>query len=268
MYGAIIGDLAGSIYEFSQIKKVQPISMQNVIEQDAFISDDSILTVAIADAILNKKDYKNTLKQWINKYSSYQPEFKPYFKTTFSPNLMKWAESNEQGTSSGNGAMMRISPVGFLFDTEEEVLKNAKLATIPSHNSEDAIVAATLIALIIFHARHGMSKQDIIKKLNIDIKKPNLTKFNYTCADTIDVCLYSFFNSNSFEECIKTALSFGGDTDTNACITASMAEAMYGIPKHLKEQAMPKLPLDFLPILADFESKVNKTKNNLEAANI
>ena len=261
MFGAIIGDLAGSIYEYSQIKSTTPINMQQVIEPESFISDDSILTVAIADAILNKKDYGDSLKYWTNKYANYLPDVKPYFQTSFSPNFIKWANSNCQGTSSGNGAMMRISPVGFLFDSEEDVIKNARLATIPSHNSEDAIIAATLIALIIFHARHGMSKEDIIKKLNIDIKKPTITKFNYTCADTIDVCLYSFFNSNSFEECIKTALSFGGDTDTNACITASMAEALYGVPKHLKEQAISKLPIDFLPIIADYQNKIAAIKS-------
>ena len=133
--------------------------------------------------------------------------------------------------------MMRVSPVGYLFNTEEDVIKNSYLATTPSHNSKDAINAAQIIALIIFYARNGMTKQDIINKLNLKIVKPNLNKFNYTCSDTIDLCLYSFFNSNSFEDSIRLAISFGGDTDTNACIVGSMAEAMFGISKELKEKA-------------------------------
>ena len=259
MYGAIIGDLAGSIYEFGQIKSVSPVQVNNVIEPNSFISDDSVLTIAIADAILNKKDYSVALREWGKKYVDYHPDFEPYFKTSFSPNFIKWILGDGQGTSSGNGAMMRVSPVGYLFDTEEDVIKNAKLATIPSHNSEDSIIAATLVSLIIFYARNGMKKDDIIKKLNIDLREPKIEKFNYTCADTVDVCLYSLFNSNSFEEAIRTAISFGGDTDTNACIIGSMAEAMFGIPEKFKEEMMSHLPLDFLSVLADYENHL-KTK--------
>lgn len=262
MFGAIIGDLAGSIYEFGQIKEVSSVQVKNTIESDAFISDDSILTIAIADAILNKKDYGQTLREWALKYENHKPDFKPYFKTIFSPGFTKWAKETDVGTSAGNGAMMRVSPVGYLFDSEEDVIKNAKLATIPSHNSEDAVVGATLVALIIFYARNGMKKEDIINKLNIKINTPNITKFNMTCNDTVDVCLYSLFNSNSFEESIKLAISFGGDTDTNACIVGSMAEAMFGLPKKLKQQMMKKIPDDFKPIIKKFEERIKKNKNN------
>lgn len=261
MYGAIIGDLAGSIYEYGQIKQVSPVQIDNVIEQESFVSDDSILTMAIADAILNKKDYGESLREWAKKYIDHLPDHEPYFKTIFSPGFTNWVLGDYQGSSSGNGAMMRVSPVGYLFDTEEDVIKNARLATIPSHNSEDAVIAATLVSLIIFHARNGMKKEDIIKKLGIEIREPQIEKFNFTCADTVDVCLYSLFNSNSFEESIRLAISFGGDTDTNACIVGSMAEAMYGIPEKLKEDMMPHLPLDFLSVLADYENhKRNKAE--------
>ena len=260
MYGAIIGDLAGSIYEFGQIKQISPVEINNVIEPESFVSDDSILTMAIADAILNKKDYAESLREWGKKYIDHHPNHKPYFKTVFSPGFTNWILGNGKGTSAGNGAMMRISPVGYLFETEEDVIKNARLATITSHNNEDAVIAATLVSLIIFYARNGMKKEDIIKNLNIDIREPKIEKFNYTCADTVDVCLYSLFTSNSFEEAIKTTISFGGDTDTNACIVGSMAEAMYGIPEKLKQDMMPHLPLDFLSVLADYENYI-KNKN-------
>lgn len=258
MFGAIIGDLAGSIYEFGQIKTVSPIQMKKTIEDSAFISDDSILTIAIADAILNKKDYADSLREWALKYSNFKPNVQPYFQTIFSPGFTKWAHGTEVGTSSGNGAMMRVSPVGHLFDTEQEVIENARLATVPSHNSEDAVIAATLVALIIFYSRKGMSKEEIIKKLDIKLNKPNITKFNMTCNDTVDVCLYSLFNSNSYEESLRLALSFGGDTDTNACIVGSMAEAMFGVPEKLKKQALKKVPEDFIPIINQFCERTNK----------
>jgi ADP-ribosylglycohydrolase len=264
MYGAIIGDLAGSIYEFGQIKQVSPVEINNVIEPESFVSDDSILTMAIADAILNKKDYDSSLREWGKKYIDHHPDHEPYFKTIFSPGFTNWILGDGQGTSAGNGAMMRVSPVGYLFDTEEEVIKNAREATIPSHNSDDAVIAATLVSLIIFHARNGMKKEDIMKKLGIELREPKIEKFNFTCADTVDVCLYSLFNSNSFEEAIKKTISFGGDTDTNACIVGSMAEAMYGIPEKLKEEMMPHLPLDFLSVLADYENHIqNKNQTTI-----
>ena len=139
MYGAIIGDLAGSIYEFKQTKSITNLNIENIIDENSFYSDDTILTIAIADAILNDKNYEKYLRYYIKKYSSYKPDFEPYFKNTFSPSLIRWANGNFEGKSAGNGAMMRISPVGFMFDKESDVIENVRLATIPSHNTEEAI---------------------------------------------------------------------------------------------------------------------------------
>lgn len=260
MIGAIIGDLAGSIYEFDQVKQSKPVKIKNIIEDNSFYSDDTILTIAIADAIINNKDYGETLKQYVSNYENKVPTHTPYFKSMFSPGFIKWAKSDTQGTSYGNGAMMRVSPVGFLFNSEEDVINNAYQATIPSHNTKDAIDCSRVISLIIFYARQGLSKEEIIHKLNIKIKQPKIEKFNYTCADTIDLCLYSLFTSNGFEDSIKIAISFGGDTDTNACIVGSMAEAMYGIPQNLKEAALSKLPTNFVEILNKCYEKIANNK--------
>ena len=250
MLGAIIGDLAGSIYEFEQYKKVKKVIVNNLIEDDAFFSDDTILTIAIIDAILNKKNYATKLKEYALKYSNDVPKDKQYFETMFSPNFTKWANcKNVVGKSNGNGAMMRISPIGYLFNNKRQILKNVKLATKPSHNTREAIKAATIVALIIFYARLGMSKEKIIKKLHLKIKKPVVEEFNYTCNSTINVCLYSLFTTDSFEESLKTSISFGGDTDTNACIVGSMAEAMYGISDKLIQIAISKLPNNFVNLL-------------------
>lgn len=249
MYGAIIGDLSGSIYEFGQTKSITNISINNIIEKNAFYSDDTILTIAIADAILNDKDYNKYIRYYIQKYSSYRPNFEPYFKTTFSPNLMKWSSRDLVGQSTGNGAMMRISPVGFMFDSEKEVIENAKLATIPSHNSEEAINAATQIALIIFYLRKGLSKEEIYSKLKIELKYMPFKKFNVTCNETIDNCLYVFYHSTGFEDAIIKTLYLGGDTDTNACIVGSMAEAAYGIDDDLIDIVNKKIPSEFKKVL-------------------
>ena len=122
------------------------------------------MTIAIAEAIQTDQDYESHLKKYGNLYKNYKPNYKPYFKTSFSPGFIKWCNSNEIGTSIGNGAMMRISPIGFSFDNEHDVKENARLATIPSHNSKEAIVYSTLIALIIFYARNNMPKDEILRK--------------------------------------------------------------------------------------------------------
>ena len=258
MYGAIYGDLVGSIYEYSQIKGIKSISPKKLITPESFYSDDSILTIAIADAILNNRDYDYYLRKYIQEYKEYKPDFKPYFKTSFSPNLIRWSESNDIGNSHGNGAMMRISPVGFFFDEEKEVIENARLATIPSHNSKESIDSATTIALIIFYLRKGYSRKEIIKKLNLNIKYNPFLKFNTTCEETIGNCLYAFFTSDSFEDALRKTLLMGGDTDTNCAIVGSMAEACYGIDNSLKEQVNEKIPKDFVKILNRKRSDPNE----------
>lgn len=258
MLGAIIGDFAGSIYEFGQIKTIKPIKMQSIFPQNAFFSDDTILTCAVADAILREKPYEEKLKEYVQNFSDYHPSFKPYFKNTFSSNFIAWARGENNGTSSGNGAMMRVSPVGFWFETQEEVVDNVVKLTKCSHDSEDAIACAKIVALVIFFARKGFTKNEIRSKLGLKIKKHKIEKFNFLSRETLDICLYSFFKSSSFEDCIKIALSFGGDTDTNACISASMAEAFYGIDENLKKQAKAMLPKELLAIVNEFYDKLNK----------
>ena len=231
MWGAIIGDIAGSIYEFKQLKEVKNIKCDEIIPEKGFFSDDTILTVAIANAIETDRDYEKYLKLYAK------------------PGFIKWVNGQNDGNSIGNGAMMRISPVGYMFDSEKEVVENVILATKPSHNSEEAIECSKIIALIIYYARQGWPKDEILKKLNIQLQYKPFEKFNVTCRETIDNCLYALFVSNSFEESIKRVISFGGDTDTNACIVGSMAEAMYGINPALIEKVKFKIPKEFTDII-------------------
>ena len=260
MYGAIIGDLAGSIYEYDQINKVKEVKINNIIEDNSFYSDDTILTIAVMDAMLNNKDFEYYLKKYAKEYMNYKPNISPYFKTTFSPGFTKWVYSNEKENSKGNGAMMRISPIGYLSNSVDEVVEYSKLATIPSHNSKESVDCATTIALIIYLAKNNYSKEEIIKLLNLKYFYSPFKEFNYTCSSTINNCLYALFTSNNYEECIKKVISFGGDTDTNACIVGSMAEALYGIDKSLVDKAISKLPNEFVSVLEKGYQNIKKIK--------
>jgi ADP-ribosylglycohydrolase len=249
MLGAIYGDKAGSIYEFGQTKKVAPVITDKLIMPNSFYSDDTIETVAIIDAIINHNDYESTLKKYILEYQDYKPNFSPYFSSSFSPNTIKWAKGEGRSDSKGNGALMRISPVGFLFNSYDDVVENAYLATIPSHNSYEAIDAATTVALMIYYFRKGYSKEEVLKALEIEINYKPFKKFNTTCRETLGNCLFALYNSYSFEDAIRKVLFMGGDTDTNACIVGSIAEALYGLNNEQKEQAEENLPQELSKVL-------------------
>lgn len=262
MWGAIIGDLAGSTYEFGQLKEISKIEVKTLIKENSFFSDDTILTISILEAILKNLKYEYNLKKYVNFFREYKPNFSPYFSSPFSPGFINWANSEYIGTSIGNGAMMRISPVGYLFNNEKEIIENARLATIPSHNSPEAIKSTTIIAMIIYLSRCGYPKEEIIKKLKLDFEYTPFLKFNTTCHETIDNSLYALFTSNTFEESIKKVISYGGDTDTNACIVGSMAEALYGIDENTIKEAKTKIPEFFSKLLDEGYKKVKKNVLN------
>lgn len=249
MLGAIYGDKAGSIYEFEQTKEIKSIDSQKLILPNSFYSDDTIETIAIIDAIINNKDYGQTLREYILNNIEYKPNYNPYFKTSFSPGTIKWAKGIGRNDSIGNGAMMRISPVGYLFNSKEEVIENARLATIPSHNSKESIESATIIALMIYYFRNGLTKDAVYKMLGLLVKYKPFNKFNTTCKETLGNCLYAIYNSSSFEDAIRKTLLMGGDTDTNCCIVASVAESLYGMSELQKEDAILGLPNEYVKIL-------------------
>ncbi|MBQ6498250.1 MAG: ADP-ribosylglycohydrolase family protein [Bacilli bacterium] len=249
MLGAIYGDKAGSIYEFGQLKEITSIDPKELILPNSFYSDDTIETIAVIDAIINNRDYEQTLREYILDNIEYKPNFKPYFKNSFSPGAIKWAKGIGRNNSSGNGAMMRISPVGYLFNSEKDVIENARLVTITSHNSKEAIESATIIALIIFYFRKGLTKEEVFQKLNLLVKYESFVKFNTTCRETLGNCLYAIYNSNSFEDSIRKTLLMGGDTDTNCCIVGSVTESLYGMNDIQKKDAISNLPKEYVKVL-------------------
>lgn len=272
MLGAIIGDLAGTKYEYQEfldsrkgiinVERRKEILNPEVklLTDKSFISDDSLLTIAIAEAIIYGRDYKEALKKYGQKYGNKPIEREVFFKNAFSPSFIKWANSvsNENGTSKGNGAAMRISPVAFLFDDLETVEREAKKATIPSHDSSEAIRGAKCLAGTIFLARKKENKDKIVeyvtKKYGYDLNynleelQENNT-FNGTCEVTVPQAIFVFLQSNGFEDSIRKAISIGGDTDTIACMVGGISEAYYGIPRDLRNKALELIPEDLREIV-------------------
>lgn len=270
MLGAIIGDLAGSLYEYDEFKskkknlekRLEVLSKDNLIEKDSFYSDDTILAIAVLDAILNGKNYEDYLKKYGLKYCEYEPKTKVnHFKYMFSPRFIKWCRGEISGNSMGNGALTRIVPVGYLFDDIETVNAESEKATIPSHDSALAIISAAALSDLIYLGRRGYSKDEVMKKfypIHRSLDKIRLdNSFDSSCL-VFDKCLAAFFASDSFEDAVRKAVSLGGDTDTIGAVTGSLAEAYYGVPDDLKEQALSKLPDDFVLKLNEGYQKVKK----------
>lgn len=275
MLGAIIGDVVGSYYEVLEVKEIKnghrsyndriKILDQNtpLFTENSSVTDDSILTFAIYKAIKENKPYEEMLKYYAKQEINLGKDM--YGRSRFGKGFVEWVNSNTQGTSYGNGASMRISPVGFLFNTLEEVKQETYKATIPSHNHQETILCAEAVATSIFLLRNGISKEELKEyieknyfKLDYDLEKLRRNyKFSSKSIDSVPQAIYTFLESNSFEETIRNAISIGGDTDTIACIAGSLAESYYGIPEKLLEQVKPYLK-DYMKELLEKEKTLQK----------
>lgn len=263
MYGAVYGDLIGSLYEYKEYlnhdvrRMIEASEESELLKSECFISDDTILTVAVRDAFINGLAYDETFKKYV--LANSEPvNREEYFKYAFSPNTIKWAKGETEGISTGNGAIMRISAIPDVSDNYIFMLKEVEKATKPTHNSISAIKAAKCISTIIFLAKSGMEKErikyliDKHYRYEYDFNIDNLREkmfFNTTCDDTMPLILYVIFNTNSFDEAMRMSLSLGGDTDTNCCIIGSIAEALYGMDESLKERVDLYIPKDYSKIL-------------------
>ena len=254
MFGAIIGDIAGSTYEFKDIHD----SEFNLLPENSFFTDDTVLTCAVAYSILNGTPYPESLKKFYNRY----PE--RGYGTLF----QKWAEDKTQHkgyNSWGNGSAMRVSPVGYAFNSAEEVLLEAKKSAECTHNHPEGIKGAQAVAYAVFLARKNNSKHFIKKEIesqfgyNLNFNLESLRKnysFTESCKDTVPQSLFCFFQSNSFEETLKKSLSIGGDSDTVLAISGSVAAAFYNkIPDKFIIFAKEKLDNFLISIILKFEKK-------------
>ena len=268
MLGAMIGDIVGSKYEFN-----------NTFDYDfemfgggCDFTDDTICTVAIADAILNGRNYQESLLDWCRRY--------PSPKGAYGGRFAGWIRSlNPQPYNSfGNGSAMRVSPVAWLFDDLSQILEEAEKTALPTHNHPEGIKGAKAVAHAIWHFRKSRfseeskeckdknSKESDDKAMkafkdiarsyyeDFDTRDYPKGKFDETCMDAVPLSFYILSKASSFEDAIRLAISHGGDSDTIGAIVGSIAEARFGIPQDMKDKAMNYLPKDMTRIYQQFKA--------------
>ena len=237
MLGAIAGDVIGSVYEGRPIKTVDfPL-----FQDRSVFTDDTVLTVAIAEAILERGDYATALKLWGRKYP----------RAGYGGTFYRWmvSDSFEPYNSWGNGSAMRVSPVGFAFASVEEVLAEAERTAAVTHDHPEGIKGAQATALAIFLARSGESKAAIRGEIagrfaydldrTLDEIRPGY-RFDVSCQGSVPESILAFLESESFEDAVRKAISLGGDSDTMAAIAGGIAEAFYGgVPDGIVMRASP-----------------------------
>ena len=255
MYGAIIGDIIGSIYEFHNVRH-KDISIDH---PGMHFTDDTVLTIATMDAILHPEiGYAKMYKQYFRNYVD--------SNCGFGGRFYQWglSDSLEPYDSFGNGSAMRVSPVAWIYNTEEEVLLVAKRSAEVTHNHPKGIKGAQAIALAIFLARKGVVKELIGSTITErfgyslsssieELQKTNI--FDETCQGSVPDALICFMNSTDFEDCIRTSISIGGDSDTIACMAGSIAEAYYGLDRKWIKFADEHLNNHLRKVVKDFYAK-------------
>lgn len=255
MFGAITGDIIGSRFEWDnhQSKEFELFS------SESRFTDDTVLTIAIADGLMHGGDYVTYLRQYTKNYPG----------RGYGSRFLDWAKSAwDDGpyNSYGNGSAMRASAVGWLFDDLETVIAEARKTAEVTHNHPEGIKGAEATAAAILLARKGTDKDGIRAFIsarfgyNLDRSIDAIREvyhFDESCQGTVPEAITAFLESDSFEDAIRNAISLGGDSDTLACITGSIAEAFYGgVPVELRNQVLARLPEGLADVLARFESHV------------
>ena len=240
MLGAIIGDVVGSRYEYYNNKSKYFVLFSRACR----FTDDSVCTLAVGKTLIDNYpiDYSNKGLNKIKKdlVKNFIDFVKQYPDVGYGGMFYNWATSDNYHkpyNSYGNGSAMRISPVGWLANSKEEVIKLSRTVSEVTHNHPQGIKGAEAVAMCIYMARKGKSKKEIKEYVYdnyypiieyLDYKELVKTyKFDVSCEGSVPQAIYAFLISNSFEDCIRTAISIGGDSDTICCIAASIAEAFY-----------------------------------------
>ena len=269
MFGAIYGDIIGSYYETHCTK-----DYDFEFQKDSTFTDDTVLTVAVCKAILNNPD---TITRWnIRKRGlEYAGQFRQYY--LFYPNagfgnmFSEWALSDTYkiNRSYANGAAMRAVPIGYAYETIEQVLIQTKASCYYTHKNNEAIKAAQAVATAVFLARNKNSKDEIRifleSKFHYDLSKKvdEIRKnyvFNSRASYSVPPAIIAFLESSDYESAIRNAISLGGDADTEACIAGGIAEAYYkSIPKHIADFCDRKIDHIFKKVVLDFKDKFCET---------
>lgn len=253
MLGAIAGDIIGSSHEFIRTKKKD----FRLFTSFSHYTDDTVLTLAVADAILKGKAYGPSIKSYARRH--------PF--RGFGPKFTFWmlTPSKKGYNSLGNGSAMRVSPVAHAFDTENEMLDQAGKSAECTHNHPEGIKGAQATAHAIFMARNHASKKEIRKMIsqrygyNLSRKMEDLRptyKMDITCPGSVPEAIIAFLESDGFEDCIRNAVSLGGDADTQAAVAGAIAEPFYsGIPDHILQGVSGKLPRGYKNTIIKFYEK-------------
>ena len=253
MIGAIAGDIIGSVYEFNPIKtKDFPL-----FSPHCSFTDDTVLTVAVADAVLNGRSYFESIRNIGRRYPD----------AGYGGFFLRWLHSEDSRpyNSWGNGSAMRVSPIGFAFSDEETILREAARTAEITHNHPEGIKGAQATALAIFLARTRSSKDEIRRTIQsrfaydldrtVDEIRPSYS-FTESCQQTTPEAIIAFLDSTSYEDAIRNAVSLGGDADTLACITGGIAEAFYGeVPSEIRTKVLECVSPDLWEITDKFSTK-------------
>ncbi len=253
LIGAIAGDVIGSRFEFHPHRSTD----FDLFTTQCRFTDDTVLTIAVADALLHNLNYTETIQQYSRRFpnAGYGGFFRRWLHT----------ENPQPYNSFGNGSAMRISPVGWAFSSVEEVLKEAERSAVITHNHPLGIQGAQAVALAIFLARSENSKQQIKTEISqrfnysldqtLDEIRPHYA-FDETCQGSVPQSIIAFLESENLEDAIRKAVSLGGDADTQACIAGSIAEAFYGgATEAMQQETLLRLPPDFVAILEEFTAR-------------
>ncbi|GAB2765781.1 ADP-ribosylglycohydrolase family protein [Salinimicrobium soli] len=253
LFGPVIGDIVGSVFEGKNVKTIDV----DLFNPSTRFTDDTVLTIAVADALLNNKDYTESFQYWGRKYSW----------AGYGRNFREWmfAENPKPYNSWGNGSAMRVSPIAYAFDHLVQVMEEAKNSAIVTHDHPEGIKGAQAIAAAVFLARTGKTKQEIrefiTKEFDYDLDRsieeirPEY-KFDVSCQGSVPEAIICFLDSSSYESAIRLAISLGGDSDTIACMAGSIAEAFYNdIPEALLDYADKKLPTIMKEIIQAFQNR-------------
>ena len=253
LIGAIAGDVIGSIYEFYPIKSIDfPL-----FKEYSRFTDDTVMTVANADWLLTNDSLFGIMQDYGNRYRAAGYGFM----------FGEWLTSDNPKpyNSYGNGSAMRVSPVGWAFDTLEETLEKAKESAEITHNHPEGIKGAQSVAACIYLARTGKSKQEIKEYIETtfgyDLSKTceeirPIYSFSGSCQGTVPASIIAFLDSTSFEHAIRLSISLGGDADTMGAITGSIAEAYYQeVPEGIRKEVIKRLPEEFINVMESFYEK-------------
>ena len=262
MLGAIIGDILGSKYEFDNVRTKDFL----LFEKNMFFTDDTVMTVAIADALM--KGIEDPQKVYHETVQSMHRLGRKFIRASYGHRFRAWLENPHPQPygSYGNGAGMRVSSCGWLATSLEQAKLLANIVTSTTHDHPEGIKGGESIAAAVYLARTGSSKAQIkhyiethYYDLNLSYERLKKTySFNETAQGTNPQAIYAFLISNDFEDALRTAISIGGDSDTVAAMTGAIAEAFYGIPKGWTEKALNYLPKTLVQVVEKFYTKFIK----------